>query len=129
MSDTKAIKRHIPRVGDIVKTPAVGGVYGDLPAIVTKKVGIAITVHTGRAELVYEADVLRPWGSIKLGRSYGRSGRRFRVCVYTGLNGKTREVHVCTRDTDALGEETRALEVRTLAFLELTKQPRKDTTP
>lgn len=129
MTEKEQIKRAL-RVGDIVKTPNTGGLYHDLPAIVTAKAGLTITVHTGRAELVYEADQLRSWGAIRLGRSYGVSGgKRFRVCVYTGLNGATEEIHVCIRDAGALGEETRALEVRKLAFAALNVQRDSTTVP
>jgi len=111
--------RRAIRVGDIVKTPATGGLYSDLPAIVTKK-DRYVTVHTGHAELMYESSQLRPWGRIALGRSYGVAGhRRFRVCVYTGMNGKYKEVHVCVREAGAAFEIAAALEIRKLAFLKL----------
>lgn len=109
------------KIGDIIKTPEGAGIYSNLSAIVLKKEARAVTVHTGTTELIFEPEVLRPHGVIKLGRSYGKGVRRFRVCVYTGVNGAHKEVHVITRDVGALGEETRALEVRKLAFKELKK--------
>jgi hypothetical protein len=104
------------RIGDIVITPGTG-FYGKKPAIVTSITRWVTTVHTGALELTYETAALHTHGTIKLGRKYGNSsGRRFRVCVYQAIGGTPREVHVCTRELGALGEETRALEVRKLAF-------------
>lgn len=108
--------------GDIVKTPEAGGLWANLPAIVIRVEPRAVTVHTGSAELVYETDALRPFGTMKLGRSYAVGKRRFRAVVYTGANGASKEVHVVTRESDALGEETRALEIRKLAFALLRAQ-------
>ena len=107
------------RLGDIVITPGVG-LYGSKPAIVTSITRWVTTVHTGAFELTYETDALHTHGTIKLGRKYGNaSGRRFRVCTYQAIGGAPKEVHVCTREPGALSEETRALEVRKLAFAAL----------
>lgn len=109
------------KVGDIVITPGEG-LYGKKPAIVTSITRFFTTVHTGALELTYETSALHTHGTIKLGRSYGvAGGRRFRVCMYQAIGGAYKEVHVCTREPSALGEETRALEVRKLAFKELSK--------
>lgn len=107
------------RIGDIVLTPGTG-LYGGKPAIVTSIGRFATTVYTGALELTYETDLLHTHGTIKLGRSYGvAGGRRFRVCMYQAIGGAYKKVHVCTREPGALGEETRALEVRKLAFKSL----------
>jgi hypothetical protein len=108
------------RVGDIVRTPT-GGLFGDKPAIIQHVEKASVTVHTGTAELLYEADRLIPLATIALTpRSYKTpSGNRFRVCRVLRGNTTT-EYHVLVGAANA-APETRANEVRTLLFLELVR--------
>ena len=109
------------RLGDIVRTPA-GGLYGDALAIVTRiKPGVAITVHSQRAELVYEPDQLRAVATIKIGRSYSRGEKRWTVCR---IEPQGLEVHVCVGERGS-GYITQALSIRRLAFIELLKRLEK----
>jgi len=114
------------RLGDIVRTPP-GDLYGDALAIVTKihkgHYETAVTVHSQRAELVYEPDQLRTVATIKIVRSYSIGPRRFTACR---VEPQGVEVHVCVGERGN-GYETRALEVRKLVFIELLKRQEKAT--
>jgi hypothetical protein len=111
------------RLGAIVRLPdnAVYGTY----AIVVKVAPQYLTTATRGMELTYHRDQLEYYGTITRGRTYGSlSGNRFAVCTFTTADGTTREVHVKTRDGHTGGEETRALEIRKLAFVQLMKDLR-----
>lgn len=115
ITKSKALK-----LGDIVRTPP-GAVYGDTLAIVTAirkgEYETAITVHSQRAELVYEPEQLHAVATIKIGRSYSKPPKRFTACR---IEPQGVEVHPCVGEGGFY--ETRALEVRKLAFIELLKR-------
>jgi hypothetical protein len=116
------VTEHI-RLGAIVRLPdnVAFGKY----AIVTKIDRSFVTCNNGTYDFLYDLDQLEYYGTIARGRTYGTlSGNRFAVCTLTKANGITREAHVKTRDGRDGSEETRALEVRKLAFVELTKEGR-----
>jgi hypothetical protein len=109
------------RLGAIVCIPE-NTVYGKY-AIVVKVEPRCVTVATRGLELTYHRDQLEYYGTITRGRTYGTlSGNRFAVCTLETADGAKREVHVKTRDGHTWGEETRALEVRKLAFVQLMKE-------
>jgi hypothetical protein len=111
------------RLGAIVRLPP-NTAYGTY-AIVVKVAPQYVTVATRGMELTYHRDQLEYYGTITRGRTYGTlSGNRFAVCTFTTADGTTREVHVKTREGRTWGEETRALEVRKLAFVQLMKEAR-----
>lgn len=115
------------RLGHIVRTPP-GAVYGDALAIVTAirkgAYETAITVHSQRAELVYEPEQLRVVATIKILRSYPKPPKRFTACR---VEPQGIELHVCVGERGSY--ETRALEVRKLVFIELLKRIEKADAP
>lgn len=107
------------KIGDIVYTPDAG-FYGNKPAIVTKLERYGTTVHTGTAELVYDTKVMQTVATIRLmPRSYSTTtGNRLRVCQLLREGQPPREIHVLVGYRGE-GHETRALEIRKLAFKQL----------
>jgi hypothetical protein len=87
-------------------------------AIVTHVLGDTITVNTGACELLYERRQLEYYGTIAIERKYTTfSGNQFARCV---LNCTV--VEVLTRNGRGGAAETRALEIRKLAFVQLMKE-------
>ena len=106
------------RLGAVVRLPA-NTAYGTY-AIVVKREPQYVTVAARGLELIYHRDQLEVYGDIAIERKYiSISGNRFARCVLQRTS-----VDVKVRDGQDGSEETRALEIRKLAFVELMKELR-----
>lgn len=91
------------RVGDIVRLPHGGGIYGEL-AIVRVHTPGGINVNTEKYDLAYEAADLTYAGRIALGKTYTHEGNRVRDCFYVDTADKWVGVTVCIRADDATSD-------------------------
>ena len=70
------------RAGDIVLTPGTSGPYHGVPALVLPKHGAAkdrlyACVWTGKYELLYESEQLRPHGKVRRIKTYKTTKHEF----------------------------------------------------